>query len=114
MNIAVLKYLTDNDPSFVTDATDLGGHDAKAALGVAAFLLAHNGEIERLSPNQRFYWDKYIKPFLQDVPCEGVLGDSGACSGNGRIDNESLLLSYQDHKFLCQLCRYDREKIFGR
>lgn len=113
MDVDVLKHLVRNDPMFIEDAADLGGHDPQAALGVAAFLLGNAGRVESLSSEQRFYWDKYVRPFLEDVPCDGALGDSGACAGTGKIDEESLLTCYQNHTFLCQPCRYNRETILG-
>ncbi len=115
MKIDVLEYLVRNEPNRIEDQLQGSKHDPAAALGVAEFLIGHQGNISLLSEKQRFYWDAYLKPLLHEVPCEGVMNDTehDTCTGNGFVDEESLLLSYQEGEFVCQLCRYDREKISG-
>lgn len=110
MNLDVLKHLVKNDPETITRGVQKK-HDPKAALGVANFLIGNNGDVEKLSPKQRYYWTRYIRPLIEDVPCEGVFGDGEVCTGNGFVDDESLLLGYQDDSLLCQVCRYDRDKM---
>lgn len=111
MNLEVLNHILDNAPETIAERVQGTGHDPDAAVGVGKLLLGNGGNIDALSKNQRFYYDNYIKSLLEDVPCDGILGDPefDSCTGTGDVDDESLLLSYQEDRFLCQHCRFDLE-----
>lgn len=113
MRVDVLDYIVKNEPNHIEDLAAGSGHDPSAAVGVAKLLIGNGGNETALSGRQRFYWEKHLKPLLYEVPCEGGMNDpdSDTCSGNGYVDDESLLLSYQEGEFVCQLCRFDREKM---
>lgn len=109
----VLEYLVHEEPERIEEQLQDTKHEPAAALGVAKVLLANESNVELLSVKQRFYWDEYLRPLLEEVPCEGVMNDPEqvTCSGNGLVDQDSLLMSYQEAEFLCQHCRYDRGKM---
>lgn len=109
MRLDVLKHIVENDSDLIEAA--VRRHDPAAALGVAKLLLGNGGDLNKLSAKQKFYWTSYIRPLLEDVPCEGVFGDAGTCTGNGIIDEDSLLMAYQEQSFLCQHCSYDKDRM---
>ncbi len=116
MNIEVLSHIVNNSVELIERLADENGLDCSASVGVAKLLIGNNGNISELSPRQKHHYEKCIQPLIEDVPCEGVIGpveEGSTCSGNGYIDDESLLGCYLEDDFKCQLCRYDSEKING-
>ena len=91
------------------------GQGQQASFGIAKKVLSEKGDIKNLSPKQKFIFDKCVRPLIEAVPCDGVMGmnDDGldTCTHGGVIDDESLLLCYQEDEFMCQNCRYDFEKM---
>lgn len=110
MNVSVLTYIIENLPEEIERNAQRASYDYSIALGVAKFIIHNDGNISILSDKQKFYYEKFIKPLLEDVQCEGVFGEN-TCTGNRLVDDESLLISYMDGEFLCQFCRYDRDRI---
>ena len=88
-------------------------HKNKAAKGIARKIITEKS-IKNLSTKQRCIFDLVIMPLL-NPNCEEVFGldeyKNGTCCGNGKVDGESILISYMEHKMLCQLCRYEIERI---
>lgn len=101
INIEVLKYLIKSERL----------EKDSSAQGIARQIIADKG-LEKLSEKQMYVFNNEIFPLLKPE-CEGVYGDGpNSCSGDGFVDNESLLLSYldiEDH-MLCQFCRYDKHR----
>jgi hypothetical protein len=110
MNTDVLKYIVENLPDLIEIKLRDTSFDHAATIGVARVIIHNDGDISLLSDKQKFHYESFIKPLLEEVQCEGVFGKN-TCTGNGFVDDESLLISYQEDEFLCQHCRYDREKI---
>jgi hypothetical protein len=77
---------------------------------VAEFLVGNDGDVSLRSSKQQYHYDYPIEPLIENVPCGGVFGDD-ICTGNGVIDDESLLGCYLEDNFLCQLCRFDSDRI---
>lgn len=113
MNLDALKHIVQNDPSYIEELVGHTQYDSASTLGVAKLLLGNGGNAEALTGPQRFHYTRFIRPLLEDVPCSGVMDDPDTCTGNGLVDDESLLMSYQEGTFLCQHCRYDRDKMHG-
>ncbi len=109
MNIEVLQYVIDNENTRLSDAVSESGTTMEAAIDVAKVLLANNGDASVLKEKQNYVNEKCIEPLFK-IPCEGIYGE-GTCTGDGMVDEESLLLCYQEDRFLCQHCRYDAERI---
>jgi hypothetical protein len=107
MNLELLGYLLNDGVHHIEELVNITKYDLTPATGVGAILLANEGDIEKLSPKQKFYYEKFIKPLIENVPCEGIYGP-GTCTGTDFVDDESLLISYQEENFLCQHCRYDQ------
>ncbi|WP_375058427.1 hypothetical protein [Zobellella sp. DQSA1] len=110
MNIEVLKHIVSNEPSLIEDIAQKHNLDSSASVGVARQLVAQHGNLAALSQKQRHHYDQCISPLLENVPCDGIYGE-GTCTGNGFIDDDTLLGCYLEGDFLCQLCRYDAERI---
>jgi len=110
MNLDALKYILKNRIELIEEIVAGTQYDASATVGVGNFLLANEGNLELLSQAQKYHYKEFIKPFIESVTCEGVFGN-GTCTGNGYIDDESLIACYIEDEFLCQHCRYDAERI---
>ncbi|HHX8536176.1 TPA: hypothetical protein ACVO0U_003060 [Vibrio alginolyticus] len=119
MNLEVLQYLVDDAPHYLEENAQARNLDVGASIGIARRLLGNDGDITELSPAQLYHYDNVIKPLIENVSCDGVLGemedDDGnwfsTCNGDGSIDDESLLMSYQEEDFKCQICRFDAERM---
>jgi len=109
MNLVVLNYVIENKHERLADSVTQANTSFDAAVGVGKLLLAHNGDPSVLMGNQVYIYEKCILPLFK-VACHGVFGEE-TCTGNGFVDDESLLLSYQEDEFLCQHCRFDSERI---
>lgn len=110
MNLEVLKHIVRNEPERIESLANDNDLDPSASVGVAEFLVGNNGDVSLLSPKQQYHYDNVIEPLTENVPCDGVFGD-GTCTGNGVVDDESLLGCYLEDNFLCQLCRFDSARI---
>ncbi|MEW8266770.1 MAG: hypothetical protein AB2731_11565 [Candidatus Thiodiazotropha sp.] len=109
MNIEVLKYIIDYENSRLNDLVSESSTSMDAAIGVAKILLANNGDTSVLKGKQTYVFERCIDPLFH-ISCEGIYGE-GTCTGDGMVDEESLLLCYQEDMFLCQHCRFDKDKI---
>ena len=117
MDLEVLEHLIDNE-SYITEQADSVGAKSEVSLVIAKILLDNKGDISSLKGNQIFHYERVIKPLFENVECVGPIGlvengDGGfdsSCVNGARVDEESLLVSYQDEDFLCQICRFDNEK----
>ncbi|UYF57253.1 hypothetical protein M2R49_08895 [Citrobacter amalonaticus] len=108
MNIDVLQYLERDGREHVEQLVGRTQYDSNATFAVIRILIAQNGNEEVLSERQKFHLREFIEPLIYGVPCTGNFGED-TCTGNGFVDDESLLMSYQEDDFKCQLCRYDAE-----
>jgi len=109
MNLDVLKYVIDNEHEHLEELVVESNTSLGAAVGVGKILLANNGDTSVLKGNQVYVYEKCIEPLFK-VACHGIYGEE-TCAGNGFVDDESLLMSYQEDEFLCQHCRFDSERI---
>ncbi len=109
MDLEVLQYVIENEHENLVAAVDNSGSSLNAAIGVAKLLIANKGDTSVLKGKQIYVFEKCIKPIFE-IACNGIYGDD-TCTGNGFIDEESLLISYQEDEFLCQHCRFDSERI---
>tara|TARA_Y100001937_G_C7012628_1_gene281663 strand:+ start:442 stop:798 length:357 start_codon:yes stop_codon:yes gene_type:complete len=110
MNLEVLQHIVENEPGMIEALAKENGLDPSASIGVAEFLIGNDGDISLLSAKQRYHYDNDIEPLVDNVPCDGVFGE-GTCTGNGVVDDESLLGCYLEDNFLCQHCQYDSNRI---
>jgi hypothetical protein len=110
MNFEVLQHIVQNEPERIEALANENGLDPSASVGVAKFLVGNDENVLLLSPNQQYHYDNAIEPLLENVPCNGVFGDD-TCTGNRFIDDESLLGCYLEVNFLCQLCRFESDRI---
>lgn len=110
----VLNYIVENAVEKIENLAEANNIDSHASVGVANFLLGNEGDLGKLSEKQRFHYENCIKPLIENVRCEGVIGpveNGDTCNGNGYIDDESLMACYIEDDFKCQICRFDAEKM---
>ena len=108
MDLEVLEFVLESEHELFDQLVDQSRTTMSAATGVAKKLIGNGGNLEELSDKQFYVYEKCIEP-LFTVPCSGVYGE-GTCTGNEYVDDESLLMSYQEDHFLCQHCRFDSER----
>jgi|GEM_PF-378687 len=118
MNVEVLKYLLDND-NYLEAKADDANLDVGASIGIVKLLMANEGNEDVLKGKQVYHYEKVIQPLLENVTCEGPIGmfedDDGnwvsSCCNGGIVDDESLLQSYLEEDFKCQICRFDADRM---
>ena len=110
MNLEALKWIIDNRVELIEENADGTKYNSGTTVGIAKFLLGNQGDLDSLSPPQKYHYTEFIMPLIESVPCEGVYGED-TCTGNGFIDDESLVGCYIEDEFQCQLCRDDSERI---
>lgn len=108
MNIKLLEYLVKSAPERIETLAMENKLEPKVTSGIAQYLIGQNGDLSALTDKQRFHYESCIKPLLEKVPCEGVIGlveDGNTCCGDNFVDEESLLISYIEDNLKCQQCR---------
>jgi hypothetical protein len=115
--VDALEFLLANDTSRLESAAERAGQDYAATVGIARKLIGEQGSTSGLSAAQAHVYQRAIRPLLVDVPCEGPLGyvageqNQSTCAAGGTIDSESLRTAYEMNDFVCQTCRFDRDKM---
>lgn len=110
MNIAALRHIVENAPELIEENVPAKGN-FDATIGVAKLLIGNNGKVNELSEKQSYHYDNYIRPLIENVPCDGVFGpddDDGGhsgCIGSGTVDDEDLEGCYILDEMLCQECK---------
>lgn len=104
LNLDLLAYLTHKGAYHIEEAVDGTGYLPRTVIGVGTFLLDIEGDIDLLTAKQKVTFEKFLKPLLFDIPCQGVSGPD-TCRGNGLIEPELLLKCFRDDEFRCGSCR---------
>lgn len=118
MDLEVIEFLLDNE-SYINEQAESKGLKPEVSLVIAKILLDNKGDLTSLKGRQSIHYERVIKPLLEDVECVGPIGliedEDGnfvsSCVNGARVDEDSLLISYQEDDFLCQICRFDQEKM---
>lgn len=110
---AVLNHIVNNAIELIEELAQENSLNEEASIGVAKFLLADNENFTKMSQKQLHHFEKVIKPLIENVLCDGVIGihedGSSSCIGNEFIDEETLLQAYETDDMRCQLCIADAE-----
>ncbi|MBB1268948.1 hypothetical protein [Shewanella sp. SR44-3] len=109
MDLEILEFVIQNEHRHLAEAVAQSRSNLDAAIGVAKFLLGHGGDISQLKGGQIYVYEHCIKPIFS-VPCEGVFGED-TCTGNGFVDEESLMGCYIEDDFQCQFCQHDASRM---
>jgi len=107
----VLEYILDNCDYYITEIAEENSiSDPEISIRIGHFLTGNSENFSKMTPNQKFHYDKAIKPLIHNVHCEGMIGDhedgSSSCIGDGFIDEDSLLSAYLEEDMRCQQCRH--------
>jgi hypothetical protein len=104
IDLDLLRYLTSKGSQYIVEAVEGTGYLPKTVIGVGTYLLDTDGNVDLLTGKQKVTFDKFLKPLLFDVPCQGLSGPE-SCRGNGLIEAELLPKCYRDEEFRCRQCR---------
>lgn len=104
IDLDLLAYLLGKGKSHIEAAVQGTGYLPRTVIGVGTNLIDTDGNIDLLAPKPRATYEKFLKPLLFDVPCQGLSGPE-SCQGNGRIESEILLKGYRDEELRCRACR---------
>ncbi len=103
-DLNLLEYLTSKGVHHIEEAVKGAQHLPKTVVGVATHLLDMDGVVGLLTSKQQLTYEKFIKPLMIDVPCQGITGPE-SCRGNGIIETEALIACYNSGEFRCRSCR---------
>lgn len=111
--ISVLQHIVDNEEELLIALAEENNLKSDASIGIAKFLLADEDNFSKMSPDQNFHYERAIKPLINEVHCDGMLGDhedgSSSCIGDGFIDEETLLGAYLEQDMRCQQCVHEAD-----
>ncbi len=103
-DLNLLEYLTSEGAHYIEESVRGTQYLPRTALGVATFLLDMEGNVDLLTAKQKVTYEKFLKPLLFDVPCQGFSG-AKSCRGNGLVEADMLRRCYIEGQFRCRSCR---------
>ncbi len=104
LDLDLLEYLVGKGTRHIEAAVEGSGYLPKTVIGLGIFLLDNEGDVDLLTAKQKVTFERFLKPLLFEVPCQGISG-AQSCRGDGRIEANLLLKSYRDDEFRCGRCR---------
>jgi hypothetical protein len=104
LNLDLLAYLIGKGVRHIEETVEGSGYLPKTVIGVGTYLLDNDGDVELLTAKQKVTFERFLKPLLFEVPCQGLSGP-GTCRGTGLIEADMLLKCYRDDEFRCRRCR---------
>jgi hypothetical protein len=104
VNFDLLAYLVSKGTRHIEEAVEGTGYLPKTVIGLGVFLLDHDANLDLLTAKQQVTFDRFLRPLLFEVRCQGVTGPD-SCRGTGLIEDELLPKCYRDDEFRCQACR---------
>lgn len=119
MNLEALKEINANCEERLEASAADAGANAEMVKGIALF--AANNGYSTLSSNQKYHFDKVIKPLIENVQCAGYRHefDETPAHCEATIDDERLVECYQSDIFYCEACEgqasadsHTKEKFF--
>lgn len=103
-DLKILAYLVSKGGRYLEASVRGTGYLPQTVKGVATYLLDIEGNLDLLTAKQKVTFDKFLKPLLVDVRCQGITGPED-CVGSGIIASDLLLKCYHNDEFRCQACR---------
>lgn len=104
----ILHHILESREELIVDNAEEESLNADASIGVANFLVGGSDNFVKMSDNQKYHYDKVIKPLISHVSCDGMIGihedGSSSCIGNEFIEQEHLLTAYQLDDMRCRQC----------
>ncbi|OHB25038.1 MAG: hypothetical protein A2X84_09995 [Desulfuromonadaceae bacterium GWC2_58_13] len=103
-DLNLLEYLVGKGAHYIEESVEGTTYLPRTVIGVATHLLDMDGSVDLLTAKQKVTYEKFLKPLLFDVPCQGISG-AGSCRGNGLVEAEVLKKCYFHSEFRCLACR---------
>ncbi len=104
LDLDLLAYLVGKGSRHMEEAVEGSGYLPKTVIGLGTFLLDIEGDVDLLTAKQKVTYERFLKPLLFEVPCQGISGPD-TCRGDGVIEADLLLKSYREDEFRCRRCR---------
>ena len=104
IDLDLLTYLVGKGSRYIEGAVQGTTYLPRTVAGVGTYLLDNDGNVDLLTSKQQVTYEKFLKPLLFAVPCQGTSGE-GNCPGSGVIERDFLLKSYRDDILCCRSCR---------
>lgn len=104
IDLDLLAYLVGKGSRYIDAAVQGTQYLPRTVIGVGTNLLDTDGNVDLLAPKPRATFEKFLKPLLFSVPCQGLSGPE-SCEGSGMIEADLLLKSYRDEELRCRACR---------
>ncbi|MFA5517027.1 MAG: hypothetical protein WDA20_12145 [Desulfuromonadales bacterium] len=104
VDLKLLRYLTGKGVHHIEEAVEGTGYLPRTVVGVGTYLLDIDGDVDLLTGKQQVTFEKFLRPLLFDVACQGLSGPE-TCRGDGKIEAELLAKCYRDGEFRCRKCR---------
>lgn len=104
IDLDLLTYLIGKGKSHIEKAVQGTQYLPRTVIGIGTNLLDTDGNIDLLASKPRATYEKFLKPLLFDVPCQGLDGPQ-SCQGSGTIEAELLGKCYRDEELRCSACR---------
>ncbi|EKQ1116224.1 hypothetical protein [Morganella morganii] len=107
MNLDALRYLVNEEPEIIEGEARSCNLNEEITSGIAR-QVADQG-VDSLSPNQRYYFDRAIRPLIENLHCTGFHTEGlGEC--NAPLPNEQLHDYYANDETLCVSCCQTRDR----
>lgn len=107
MNIDALRYLVNKEPEIIEGNARFFDLSEETTSGIAR--QAVDKGVDSLTANQLYYFDKAIRPLIENLRCVGFHTEEyGEC--NAPLPNEQLYDYYANDETLCESCRSTRDR----
>jgi hypothetical protein len=104
IDLDLLAYLIGKGSRHIEAAVEGTGYIPKTVIGLGTFLLDVDGDVDLLTAKQKVIFDKFLRPLMFEVPCQGLSGTE-TCGGTGLIEGDLLQKCYREDAFRCSRCR---------
>lgn len=103
--IEILESIVNDNEELIRDLAQANKvSNPDVSIRVAKFLVADANNFSKMSEKQKYHYENAIEPLINDVPCEGMIGEYDSCRGTGFIYEENLVWAYRDQDMRCQEC----------
>jgi hypothetical protein len=107
LNLDALKEINTNNPEILEQSAKDNDSNPETVKGIALFVVK-NG-YDALTANQKYHFDKSIRPLIENVKCTGYTHefDEMPSKCSTILNDDDLVKFYQPLGFYCERCQSD-------